>query len=82
MTTMVEKGVLQEQIIERAWNDAEFKRKLLADPRTAIQEAFNLDVPAAIQLTTLEETQSHFYLIIPPNPADSIKQQPLTEEIW
>jgi len=73
---------LKDQIIEKAWNDVDFKRRLLADPRAAIQEAFHLEVPAGIQLTTLEETQNHFYLVIPPNPADNFKRSSTPDEVW
>ncbi|MDF2719438.1 MAG: leader peptide family natural product precursor [Paenibacillus sp.] len=63
--------VLKQQIIEKAWEDPSFKQKLLSDPKTAIQDAFGVTIPDEIQLKALEETQTDFYLVIPPNPAET-----------
>ncbi|MCQ6562722.1 NHLP leader peptide family RiPP precursor [Paenibacillus mendelii] len=65
---MDQKQELYNQIIEKAWSDAAFKAKLLADPHAAILESFNVEIPADIQLTALEETPTKFYIVIPPNP--------------
>jgi len=59
---------LLKQIIEKAWKEPAFKEKLLADPKGAIQEAFNISVPDDIQVTAVEETPKSFYLVIPPAP--------------
>ena len=72
MVAMIAEELLQARIIEKAWSDAEFKRKLLADPRNAIHETFGVEFPDDIQLITLEETKSKFFLVIPPTPADFV----------
>jgi len=61
---------LKVQIIKKAWEDAEFKAKLLADPKAAIKDAFGVDVPAGITLKAVEETATEYYLVIPPKPED------------
>ncbi len=61
---------LKDQIIEKAWTDAEFKSKLLADPKSAIKDAFGVDIPEDINLNVVEETADSYYLVIPQNPAD------------
>ena len=33
-------------LVKRAWKDAEFKRALLGDPRTTIEEALGVTLPA------------------------------------
>ncbi|UVI31122.1 NHLP leader peptide family RiPP precursor [Paenibacillus spongiae] len=63
---MTQKQDLYNQIIEKAWNDPAFKAALLANPHAAILEAFNVEIPASIQLTALEETPDKFYIVIPP----------------
>ncbi|MCU6711788.1 NHLP leader peptide family RiPP precursor [Paenibacillus sp. J5C_2022] len=66
---MPTKQELGQQIIEKAWADAQFKQQLLADPKAAIKDAFNVDVPANINLQVLEETEDSYYLVLPQNPA-------------
>ncbi|MEK3882321.1 NHLP leader peptide family RiPP precursor [Paenibacillus sp. PL2-23] len=67
---MANQQQLREQIIEKAWTDSEFKAKLLADPKGAIEEAFGVKVPDEINLKVLEETNDTFYLVLPQKPAD------------
>lgn len=59
---------LLNQIIEKAWSDPAFKKQLLADPKGAIQDAFNITVPSDIEINVLEETANKFYLVIPAAP--------------
>jgi TOMM propeptide domain len=59
---------LKVQIIKKAWEDPEFKKLLLADPKGAIKKEFGIDVPADVELKVVEETSSSYYLVIPPAP--------------
>lgn len=61
------------QIVQRAWEDATFKEKLLANPKSAIKELLGISIPDHIQLTTVEETSGQYVLVIPPNPAEVMK---------
>ncbi|MFD0672813.1 NHLP leader peptide family RiPP precursor [Cohnella sp. GCM10027633] len=63
---------LKVQIIKKAWEDPAFKQQLLADPKTALQQAFGIEVPADIGLKVVAETPSEYVLVIPPNPEDVI----------
>ncbi|WP_246096626.1 NHLP leader peptide family RiPP precursor [Paenibacillus sinopodophylli] len=67
---MTVKQTLQEQIVQKAWEDAEFKKQLIADPKTAVKEAFGVDVPDSIEVEVVEETASKYYLVLPQNPSD------------
>lgn len=62
---------LREQVIEKAWTDSNFKKKLLADPKAAIQEAFGVAIPDEYQLQVLEETDDTLYLVLPQSPASA-----------
>lgn len=61
---------LKVKIIQKAWQDPAFKARLLADPRSALQESLGIAIPEGVQLQAVEETPSSYYLVIPPNPAD------------
>lgn len=60
---------LQSKIIEKAWSDEEFKKALISNPKGAVKDAFGIDISDDITITVCEETENHFYLIIPQNPA-------------
>src|SRR5260370_10812200 len=60
---------LRAQLIARAWYDATFKEKLLADPKPAMEEALDLRLPEDLQVTVLEETPDSLYLVLPGNGA-------------
>ncbi|OAS16728.1 NHLP leader peptide family RiPP precursor [Paenibacillus oryzisoli] len=61
---------LKEKIIKKAWEDADFKARLLADPRSALKQDFGIDVPEGIELSVLAETPAHYALVIPPQPEE------------
>jgi len=61
---------LRVQIIKKAWADPAFKSSLLTDPKQAIKTAFDVDLPAGIELKVLEESPTLYYLTLPPNPED------------
>ncbi len=61
---------LKDQIIQKAWEDAEFKKQLLANPKAAVKEAFGVDVPDNIEVEVVEESANKFYLVLPQNPAE------------
>lgn len=60
--------VLQTQVIQKAWEDASFREKLMTDPKSAIRDVLGVVIPDHIQIKTLEETPDQFFLVIPPDP--------------
>ncbi|MDI4649918.1 NHLP leader peptide family RiPP precursor [Cohnella hashimotonis] len=73
---------LKVQVIKKAWEDPAFKQQLLADPKAAVKDAFGVELPQEIQVTTVEETASHYYLVIPPNPEDIAGGNSNVEVVW
>ncbi len=67
---MTAEQTLQEQIIQKAWEDAEFKKKLIADPKAAVKDAFGIDVPDTIEVEVLEESANKYYLVLPQSPQE------------
>lgn len=60
---------LRNKIIQKAWQDAEFKKALVADPQKTLEKEFNIIIPAAVEIKVVEETKNLFYLVIPAEPA-------------
>ncbi|NBD23120.1 NHLP leader peptide family RiPP precursor [Paenibacillus glycinis] len=80
MTTST--NAIKEQIIEKAWNDTAFKAALVADPKAALQEAFNIELPEGVQLSVVEETAERLVLFIPPNPVEMAKKSDVITYTW
>ncbi len=57
------------KLIKKAWSDASFKAKLLADPRQAVADAVGVEPPATIQVRVHEDTPGVRNLVLPVNPA-------------
>ena len=59
---------LRAKLIGKAAADDGFRAKLVEDPKTAIKEALNLDLPDAVTVHVHEETASAAHLVLPPSP--------------
>uniref|UniRef100_UPI002F91BF4F NHLP leader peptide family natural product, tumor homing peptide 1 (TH1) substrate chimera n=1 Tax=Methylovulum psychrotolerans TaxID=1704499 RepID=UPI002F91BF4F len=57
------------QIVAKCWADAEFKAKLIADPKATLA-AESIAVPDGIELRVLENTATVVNLVLPPPPAE------------
>ncbi len=75
----MDKKYLENQIIQRAWQDAQFRQLLQEDPRKAIGEVLGFELPPHLKIHVLEEKEDTFYLVIPPNPNVS-EEVPLSAE--
>jgi Rieske Fe-S protein len=64
------------QIIATAWADAEFKARLLADPRTVLAE-HGIDVPEGFELVVVEDTETVKHLMLPASPAGELADEEL-----
>jgi len=62
------------QIIARAWSDADFKARLLADPAGTLRAA-GIEVPAGVKVKAVENTDEQFYLVIPQKPEELSEEQ-------
>ncbi|MDN4076570.1 NHLP leader peptide family RiPP precursor [Paenibacillus polymyxa] len=74
--------VLQTQVIQKAWEDASFREKLMADPKSAIRDVLGVVIPDHIQIKTVEETSDQFYLVIPPNPSGVLTTSQKPRSMW
>ena len=61
---------LEHQVIELAAADVDFRQALLEDPRRALHDRFNVDLPGDVELKVLQETPTTFYLVLPVDPAE------------
>lgn len=69
MTNSNPRDQLEQQVIERAGRDSQFRRELLSDPRGTVEREYGVSIPQDIQITVVEEASGSFYLVLPPEPA-------------
>ncbi len=71
----------EAEIIARAWKVPDFKKRLIANPKTVLQEEVTRmgggKLPDDLKVTAVEETPNQLYVVMPLNPA---KSQELSEE--
>lgn len=72
---MSTEAALRSQIIERAWIDPEFKKRLMSDPKAAIKEALGISLPESFKVRTVEESSDEFYLVLPSAPSNIMKSE-------
>ncbi|CAH1200367.1 hypothetical protein PAECIP111891_01714 [Paenibacillus allorhizoplanae] len=73
---------VKAKIIQKAWEDEAFKQQLLANPRAALKQAFNITLPEDIKVKAVEETSTDFVLVIPTNPAKILVSSNSVECVW
>ncbi|MEH2070409.1 MAG: NHLP leader peptide family RiPP precursor [Nostoc sp.] len=55
---------IEVQLLARAAQDCDFRTRLIADPKTVMAEK-GLHFPTNIQVSVLQETPDHYYLVLP-----------------
>lgn len=66
----------QAQFMARVWSDPQFKQRLIGDPKSVLQEQ-GVPVPEGMEIRVVENTESVFYLVLPPSPAEQISDEQL-----
>ena len=54
-------------LIGKAADDAEFRARLVADPKQVLNEEFGMPLPDAFELSIHEENITHVHLVLPPS---------------
>ncbi|WP_258042556.1 NHLP leader peptide family RiPP precursor [Paenibacillus sp. UNC499MF] len=82
MSLVSAEEILKNQIIEKAWADPEFKKALLNDPKGALKQAFDIELPEAADVKVLDEAPGRYFLVIPPNPAEVLSADSDPNSVW
>jgi hypothetical protein len=65
----------REELITKATEDQEFRDQLKADPRVTVGHEFGSQIPEDFEITVLEETPKHAYIVLPVQPSDLSAEQ-------
>lgn len=61
------KQEFQQHLIEKAMKDPDFRKRLLENPRTVIEEETGAKIPDGLNIKVMEEDRSTIYLVLPFN---------------
>ena len=59
-------SALRQQLIEKAIADGEFRSRLMADPKAAVEAETGVTVPAEFNVEVHEDTADTSHLVLPP----------------
>ena len=60
-------GELREYLVDKATGDAEFRARLLSDPKAAIREELGIEIPDGLTVKVHEEAVDTSHLVLPPD---------------
>ena len=56
---------MERRLVQRSLQDDAFRRRLLEDPRTAVEEELGTRLPEGVRVVAVEETAETIYLVLP-----------------
>ena len=56
---------LERKLIQRSLEDEEFRRRLLDDPKGAVEQEIGTRLPQEIKIRVVEESPDTIYLVLP-----------------
>ncbi len=57
-----------QQIVEKSALDSDFRRQLLADPKTTISAELGITIPDSMKIVVHESDMQTVHLALPPDP--------------
>ena len=64
------------KLVAKAWEDDEFKAKLLVDPMAVFKEN-DITLPPGLEVKIVENSDTIVYLILPPAPSGELSDEHL-----
>lgn len=72
---------LNQQLIEKAMKDRDFRKQLLEDPKTVIEAETGLKMPESVNLHVYEESHGIVYIVLPNKSAATDETEITTDEL-
>ena len=57
---------MRDHIVGKAAEDAEFRTRLVADPKATLNEEFGVSLPDSFAISVHEDSSTHVNLVLPP----------------
>ena len=58
---------MRTKIVDKATGDAEFRARLLGDPKGALERELGVTIPASLSIEVHEESAGTAHLVLPPD---------------
>ena len=58
---------MREKIVVKAMKDADFRSRLLSDPKGTVGQELGVTIPESISIDVHEESATSAHLVLPPN---------------
>lgn len=55
-------------LVDKAGEDEAFRNRLLADPKSVLQQELDLELPASLSIQVHEDSAETAHLVLPPSP--------------
>ena len=65
MSEAAGRAEMERRLVERSLQDDAFRQRLLADPRTAVEEELGTRLPEGVRVVAVEESADTVYLVLP-----------------
>jgi len=59
---------IEAKIVALAWQDDDFRRKFVADPKGQFEQRLGTKLPASLKMTAHEENENSLHFVIPVKP--------------
>jgi Nitrile hydratase, alpha chain len=59
---------MERRLIEKSLEDEAFRRRLMEDPKGAVEQELGTRLPEEVRVVTVEETADTIYLVLPSTP--------------
>jgi len=70
----------ESKLILKAWENEDFRKELLANPKKAVERESGQKVPESVEICILEETGNKIYFVIPRKPVKLTADGVLTDD--
>src|SRR5215212_4857766 len=68
MSEATGRAQMERRLIEKSLQDEAFRRRLMEDPKGAVEQELGTRLPEEVRVVTVEETQDTIYLVLPSTP--------------
>ena len=58
---------MRDHIVGKATDDAEFRTRLVAEPKAALNDELGVSLPDGFAISVHEDSSTHVHLVLPPN---------------
>ena len=71
---------MERRIVQRSIEDEDFRRRLIEDPKGAVEDELGSRLPEEVRVVTVEETADTIYLVLPSTPMAGDEGEELSDQ--